>query len=207
MPMARRRSSAAPRQLARAQLPLLWERHNGFRRPRFSPNTKKPDNSCATDPDSSKYSRHKPCRSNAWRGPADVEAAGAMPPSISASHLIIQYFLYYLRMKETAVIAGLSALAQPVRLRAFRLLVVAGPEGLTPSQLTESLGVAANALSFHLKELNHAGLITQERQGRNLIYRASFKTMNALLAYLTENCCEGAACLPGKAPSCDCEPH
>jgi DNA-binding transcriptional ArsR family regulator len=110
-------------------------------------------------------------------------------------------------MNESTVITALSALAQDFRLRAFRLLVVAGPGGLTPGQIAESLGVAANTLSFHLKELSHAGLISQERQGRNLIYRASFDTMNALLAYLTENCCEGATCLPGKAPACDCDPQ
>ena len=94
-----------------------------------------------------------------------------------------------------------------LRLRLFRALVVAGPEGLTPSALAEQLEVAGNTLSFHLKELTHAGLVTQERQGRHLIYRASFTTMNALLAYLTENCCEGAGCCPiagAGAVACDC---
>jgi DNA-binding transcriptional ArsR family regulator len=107
-------------------------------------------------------------------------------------------------MQETDVIRSLAALAQDVRLRAFRALVVAGPGGLTPSALCEQLGVAPNALSFHLKELTHAQLVTQERQGRNLIYRASFDTMNALLAYLTENCCQGQACLAPAAARCDC---
>ena len=97
-------------------------------------------------------------------------------------------------MQETDVVRALAALAQEVRLRVFRALVVAGPAGLTPSDLAAQLGVAPNTLSFHLKELSHAGLITQERQGRNLIYRAAFDTMNALLAYLTENCCEGQGC-------------
>lgn len=96
-------------------------------------------------------------------------------------------------------------MAQEVRLRVFRALVVAGPAGLTPGDLAAQLEVAPNTLSFHLKELSHAGLISQERQGRNLIYRAAFDTMNALLAYLTENCCEGQACTPGgAAASCHC---
>ena len=97
-------------------------------------------------------------------------------------------------MKEIDAIRSLGALAQEMRLRIFRALVVAGNEGLTPSGLTEQLNVAANTLSFHLKELTHAGLISQERQGRNLIYRASFVNMNELLGYLTDNCCQGTSC-------------
>ena len=108
-------------------------------------------------------------------------------------------------MQETDVVRSLAALAQEVRLRVFRALVVAGPAGLTPGDLAAQLEVAPNTLSFHLKELSHAGLISQERQGRNLIYRAAFDTMNALLAYLTENCCEGQACAPADAAaSCRC---
>ena len=106
-------------------------------------------------------------------------------------------------MKEIEVIRSLAALAQEVRLRVFRALVVAGNEGLTPSALAEQLGVASNTLSFHLKELTHADLISQERQGRNLIYRASFASMNELLGYLTKNCCQGASCLSPDAVSCD----
>lgn len=83
-------------------------------------------------------------------------------------------------MKEVDVVRSLAALAQEVRLRVFRALVVAGNEGLTPGALAERLEVAPNALSFHLKELAHAGLIGQERQGRHLIYRASFDSMNEL---------------------------
>ncbi|MBU2284906.1 MAG: helix-turn-helix domain-containing protein, partial [Gammaproteobacteria bacterium] len=98
----------------------------------------------------------------------------------------------------------LAALAQPVRLRVFRALVVAGPAGLTPGVLSEQLEVAPTSLSFHLKELTHAGLVSQERDGRNLIYRASFDRMNALLGYLTENCCEGQACLAQGAIACPC---
>lgn len=97
-------------------------------------------------------------------------------------------------MKENIVVRSLAALAQPVRLRVFRALVVAGPAGLTPGTLTESLEVSATSLSFHLKELMHSGLVSQERQGRNLVYRAAFEQMNGLLAYLTENCCQGEPC-------------
>ena len=97
-------------------------------------------------------------------------------------------------MKEEQIIKSLAALANPVRLRVFRALVVAGAEGLTPSVLAEQLGGAATALSFHLKELAHAGLVTQERISRNLIYRADFGQMGGVLEYLTENCCAGAGC-------------
>ena len=108
-------------------------------------------------------------------------------------------------MQEIDVVRALAALAQAVRLRVFRALVVAGPAGLTPGDLSAQLEVAANTLSFHLKELSHAGLITQERQGRHLIYRAAFDSMNALLAYLTENCCEGQTCAPADAAAaCQC---
>lgn len=98
-------------------------------------------------------------------------------------------------MESNDVVRSLAALAQPVRLQVFRCLVVAGPEGLTPGALVEAIGVPATSLSFHLKELTHAGLVSQERQGRNLIYRAAFDRMNALLGYLTENCCQGEACV------------
>ncbi|WP_454905043.1 ArsR/SmtB family transcription factor [Variovorax gossypii] len=107
-------------------------------------------------------------------------------------------------MEENTVVRSLMALAQSVRLRVFRALVVAGPEGMTPGALTEALAVPATSLSFHLKELTNAGLVSQERQGRHLIYRASFDQMNDLLAYLTENCCQGQACLAEADASCAC---
>jgi DNA-binding transcriptional ArsR family regulator len=107
-------------------------------------------------------------------------------------------------MNEIDVVRSLAALAQEVRLRVFRALVVAGPAGLTPGDLSAQLTVPPNALSFHLKELSHAGLISQERQGRNLVYRASFDRMDALLTYLTQNCCQGHACAASAAPSCGC---
>lgn len=76
---------------------------------------------------------------------------------------------------------------------------------MTPSVMAEGSGIPANTLSFHLKELLNAGLVTQERQGRNLIYRASFEHMNALLGYLTENCCQGEACaVDASVTPCSC---
>ena len=108
-------------------------------------------------------------------------------------------------MEEETVVKSLTALAQASRLRVFRALVVAGQEGLTPGALSESLDLPATSLSFHLKELTNAGLTSQERQGRHLIYRASFEHMNTLLGYLTKNCCEGAACaVDATATACDC---
>jgi DNA-binding transcriptional ArsR family regulator len=97
-------------------------------------------------------------------------------------------------LDEHQTVLALAALAQPQRLRAFRALVVAGPVGLTPGAMAEQLGVAPSALSFHLKELAHAGLVSSEPRGRYLVYRASFDRMNGLLAYLTQHCCAGAAC-------------
>lgn len=104
---------------------------------------------------------------------------------------------------EASAVKALAALAQAQRLRAFRALVVAGPEGLTPGAIAEQLGVGASALSFHLKELANAGLVSSEPRGRNLIYRARFDQMNALLAYLTQHCCQGQACEVTEAgPAC-----
>ncbi|OZI33221.1 transcriptional regulator [Bordetella genomosp. 1] len=105
-------------------------------------------------------------------------------------------------MNEDQAISALAGLAHPQRLRTFRALVVAGPLGLTPSVLADQLGVARNALSFHLKELAHAGLVSVEQQGRNLIYRADFSQMNGLVGYLTEHCCEGAPCEASANASC-----
>lgn len=106
-------------------------------------------------------------------------------------------------MEKRDAIAALGALAQESRLDLFRLLVQTGMEGLQPSQISERLGVAPNTLSFHLKELKHAGLVTFRREGRALFYVAEYDAMSALLAYLTENCCQGemAACGAGT-----CEP-
>jgi ArsR family transcriptional regulator, arsenate/arsenite/antimonite-responsive transcriptional repressor len=107
---------------------------------------------------------------------------------------------------EQQALSALTALSQIVRLRAFRELVVAGPAGMTPGAIAERLGVASSSLSFHLKELVHADLVSAEPQGRNLIYRAHFDRMSALLGYLTEHCCGGQPCevTPAAAPCTDC---
>ena len=105
-------------------------------------------------------------------------------------------------MEEKTAVASLAALAQGMRLRIFRALIGAGPQGMTPGALSATLDVPASTLSFHLKELMHADLVSQERDGRSLIYRASIAQMNALLAYLTAHCCQGAACDAATAPDC-----
>ena len=99
-------------------------------------------------------------------------------------------------MKTREVIAGLGSLAQETRLAIYRRLVQKGPEGMAAGAIGEALGVPASSLSFHLHQLMHAGLITQERRSRQLIYSANFGRMNALVAYLTENCCGGVGCAP-----------
>ena len=106
-------------------------------------------------------------------------------------------------MDDELVARSLGALSQVHRLKAFRALVVAGRQGLTPGALCEQLGVSPASMSFHLKELLHAGLVTQTRDGRHLIYRAAFERMNALLGFLTANCCQGRSCEVDDA-SCDC---
>lgn len=97
-------------------------------------------------------------------------------------------------MQAEQAVQALAALAQTSRLAVFRALVVAGRSGQTPTELATALSLTAPALSFHLKELLRAGLVTQERDGRRLIYRAELLQMNALLAYLTEHCCQGESC-------------
>ena len=105
-------------------------------------------------------------------------------------------------LDETAALKALAALAQSQRLRAFRALVVAGPDGLTPGAMAEQLAVAPSALSFHLKELSYSGLVTSEARGRNLIYRANFPQMNGVLRYLTEHCCGGQPCEADAVAAC-----
>lgn len=107
-------------------------------------------------------------------------------------------------MEIKNVIAALAALAQESRLAVFRLLVQAGPQGMVASKIGEHLGLAPSSLSFHLKELTHAGLISPKQDGRFVIYSANFGTMNELLAFLTENCCNGTPCVATPcAPACD----
>jgi ArsR family transcriptional regulator, arsenate/arsenite/antimonite-responsive transcriptional repressor len=108
-----------------------------------------------------------------------------------------QYFHNYGNMKKHDVLAALAALAQENRLDAYRLLVQAGPEGMPAGEVAARLRLAPNTLTFHFDRLRDAALVTVRRQGRSMIYAARFDTMNALLAYLTENCCQGAeACAP-----------
>ena len=105
-------------------------------------------------------------------------------------------------MEKIDAIAALAALAQDTRLDIFRMLVQAGRDGLPAGDIGERLGVPSATLSFHLNQLRHAGLVTFNREGRSLIYSAEYSAMNELLAYLTENCCQGdtGACQPA---ACD----
>ena len=108
-------------------------------------------------------------------------------------------------MDEHTAVVALAALAQGMRLRVFRALVGAGPAGLTPGVLAATLDVSASTLSFHLKELTHAGLVSQQRDGRHLIYRPSLAHMNDLMSYLVAHCCGGAPCDAVPAARCtDC---
>jgi DNA-binding transcriptional ArsR family regulator len=96
-------------------------------------------------------------------------------------------------MEKTEAVAALAALAQDHRLAVFRLLVQAGPGGMPAGQVADALDLAPNTLTFHFDRLRMAGLVTVRRDGRSMIYAARFDAMNALLSFLTENCCEGAA--------------
>ena len=104
-------------------------------------------------------------------------------------------------METTSALSALAALAQESRLATFRLLVQAGPEGLPASKIAETLGLPPSSLSFHLKELTHANLIVPRQDGRFVIYAARFDTMNALVGFLTENCCGGNPCCPSTTPA------
>jgi ArsR family transcriptional regulator, arsenate/arsenite/antimonite-responsive transcriptional repressor len=105
-------------------------------------------------------------------------------------------------MEKTDAVAALAALAQDNRLDVFRLLVQAGPEGMPAGAVADALGLAPNTLTFHFDRLRMAGLVTVRRAGRSMIYAAQFATMNALLGFLTENCCGGVPC----APAAECKP-
>lgn len=97
-------------------------------------------------------------------------------------------------MEAAAVIRALGALAQEHRLAVYRLLVQAGQEGMPAGALAEAVGVPGSSMSFHLAQLANAGLVIQRRQSRSIIYSADFTAMNALMAYMTENCCGGVPC-------------
>src|SRR5216684_9148382 len=101
-------------------------------------------------------------------------------------------------MKKPQALAALAALAQENRLDTFRLLVQAGPDGMPAGEVAAALGLPPNTLTFHFDRLREAGLVTVRREGRSMIYAARFAAMNALLGYLTENCCGGspATCAP-----------
>src|SRR3954468_764256 len=102
-------------------------------------------------------------------------------------------------MESTQAVAALAALAQEHRLAVFRLLVQAGPQGMSAGQVAEAADLAPNTLTFHFDRLRMAGLVTVRRDGRSMIYAAQYPTMNALLEYLTENCCSGK--LGARAPA------
>ncbi|HET9355734.1 MAG TPA: metalloregulator ArsR/SmtB family transcription factor [Sphingomicrobium sp.] len=102
-------------------------------------------------------------------------------------------------MTTTDAVSALAALAQEHRLAAFRRLVQAGPEGMSAGAIAEALGLPNSSLSFHLAQLREAGLVAQRRAGRSLVYSADYPAMDALVAYLMENCCAGGECAPGPA--------
>ena len=103
-------------------------------------------------------------------------------------------------METKLVLSALSSLAQESRLAIFRALVEAGPGGLPAGKISETTGIPPSSLSFHLKELAHADMVGSRQEGRFIIYTANFATMNALIAFLTENCCGGEPCLPVCTP-------
>lgn len=102
-------------------------------------------------------------------------------------------------MELKSAVTLLGALAQDSRLQVYRLLVQAGPEGMAATEIAESLGIPANTLSFHLKTLSHADLVQSRQAGRFIYYSTNYEQMNALLGYLTENCCGGRSCVPAVA--------
>lgn len=106
-------------------------------------------------------------------------------------------------METKNAITSLAALAHDSRLAVFRLLVQAGPEGLAASKISEALEIPPSSLSFHLKELSHAGLLTATQDGRYIHYAVNYDAMNGLIAFLTENCCGGNPCTPVCTPACD----
>ncbi len=101
-------------------------------------------------------------------------------------------------METSTAVAALAALAQDNRLDVFRLLVQAGPQGISAGKIADALDLAPNTLTFHFDRLRMAGLVTVEREGRSMIYAARFEVMNALVAFLTDNCCRGVVCKPAK---------
>ena len=118
--------------------------------------------------------------------------------------VLFNFFLEY--MESSQAVKSLAALAQESRLAIFRNLVQAGPAGLPAGQLSDSLGIAPSSLTIHMKELSHAGLVTSRHVGRFVIYSAAIEAMNALLTYLSENCCGGNPCSPITSKLCVLQP-
>ncbi|HEY4209967.1 MAG TPA: metalloregulator ArsR/SmtB family transcription factor [Steroidobacteraceae bacterium] len=104
-------------------------------------------------------------------------------------------------MESSDAVEALNALAQDSRLEVYRLLVQAGPEGLAASVIAEKIGIPPNTLSFHLKTLSQAGLVLSRQEGRFIYYSANYARMNALIGFMTENCCGGRNCAPTAASS------
>lgn len=157
--------------------------------------------------------RPRKAQSRDQAGPGPIRTREAAPadwpkPLIAVTHLdIIRLPVSWYRrdMEEQLVVLALSGLAHPLRLKVFRALVVSGPRGLTPGVMQEGLGVPGTTLSFHLKEMANAGLVTVERSSRHIIYRAAFEHFDGVLKYLTENCCEGSACaIQPSSSNCGC---
>jgi DNA-binding transcriptional ArsR family regulator len=113
---------------------------------------------------------------------------------------MIRYFDNHRNMEKKSALVALAGLAQESRLDVFRVLVEQGPEGMAAGEIAEKLKLANATLSFHLKELTHAGLVVPRQDGRFIYYSANFTTMNSLVSYLTENCCRGATCDIACAP-------
>lgn len=109
-------------------------------------------------------------------------------------------------MKLPDAVSALGAIANEHRLAVYRLLVARGPDGLAAGVIADRVGLHPSSLTFHLQQLQHAGLVTQRRVGRKIIYAADFTTMNALVGYLTENCCGGASCRPICSPAVTAPP-
>lgn len=105
-------------------------------------------------------------------------------------------------METKSIVRALAAIAHESRLEAYRYLVQAGPSGLPAGRLSELVGIAPSSLSFHLKELVNAGLLSSRQEGRFVFYSAEYETMNSLLAYLTDNCCGGNPCSPVSVDAC-----
>jgi ArsR family transcriptional regulator len=159
------------------------------------------------------------CNNAALPGPSSVSGSRLMRSSISGGFghpailtqrsrfggglrwalTRIEYFNNRRSMEKTDAVAALAALAQDNRLDVFRLLVQAGSGGMAAGAIAEALDLPPNTLTFHFDRLRMAGLATVRREGRSMIYAAQFETMNALLGFLTENCCGGAPCTPAAA--------